>query len=381
MGDRPTVFISYARADEGWKNRLVKHLLVLERQGILQVWDDRRIRAGENWREEIRAAMDQASIAVLLVTVNFLNSDFIHENELPKLLDQRKKKGLTVVPVLIKPCAWRGFQWLEAIQMRPGGERAISGGSAHQIEKDFAAITEEIRRLARAAQMQTTAKLAQQRGPEGASRGRLSAKLSAIVLALVVGGTIIINSLLDSSIPTLSINDGGTEDASIVDATNFASSSPEPSESLASSSPEPSESSASSSPEPSESSASQNNKCLPPKRPCKEDKDCCYQFCCKGLCENPTVKKRNSESCKRGEECCSGCCNKKTLTCDPAGIKQKGESCDPGDCCESGYCCPRRCVLSAETKQENEPCKNGYECCSGYCCGGTCNPIKKPCSG
>ena len=53
---RPAVFISYSHLDEDWKDRLVSHLRVLEREGELDVWDDRRIGAGEDWRPEIEQA-------------------------------------------------------------------------------------------------------------------------------------------------------------------------------------------------------------------------------------------------------------------------------------------------------------------------------------
>ena len=63
---KPTVFISYSHKDEAWKDRVVTHLTVLQKQGMLDAWDDRRIRAGEDWYGEIQEAMDAASVAVLV---------------------------------------------------------------------------------------------------------------------------------------------------------------------------------------------------------------------------------------------------------------------------------------------------------------------------
>lgn len=62
----PTVFISYSHKDEDWKDRLVTHLGVLEEEGLLRTWNDRKIGAGDEWFEEIRKAMDTARVAVLL---------------------------------------------------------------------------------------------------------------------------------------------------------------------------------------------------------------------------------------------------------------------------------------------------------------------------
>jgi hypothetical protein len=392
MGDRPTVFVSYSRADQKWRDRLLKHLLVLERQGILQVWDDRRIGAGEDWREGIRAAMDEASIAVLLVTVNFLNSEFVQENEIPKLLDHRKERGLTVVPILVKPCPWEGFQWLEAIQMRPGGDRALSGGSAHQIEKDLAAITKEIRRLAMAAHMRATTKLAQQRAPEGASRRRLSAKLLAIVLALLVGGTIIINalqenndSLPDSSSRTSSIN-SGMEDgplASIDEAIDREIGGDGQDSGIEATQDSGIEATQDSGLEATQDSGLEairdsGPQCLNLESKCDKNEECCSRYCCGGKCERLKGGKRQAgQPCKDATECCSGnCCNGK---CARFGKIQTGP-CTPNECSCEGYCCNYRCVTEKEMRQRMGKCSKSSDCCSGNCCNGICVDRKQPCA-
>jgi HTH-type transcriptional regulator/antitoxin HigA len=86
---KPKVFISYSHADEKrWKNRLQKHLKVLERHGSLSFWDDRRIAAGQEWRAEIKAALDSADAAILLISTDFLGSNFINdEEELERITD------------------------------------------------------------------------------------------------------------------------------------------------------------------------------------------------------------------------------------------------------------------------------------------------------
>ena len=116
--DKPTVFISYSHKDEDWKDRLVTHLGVLEKQGLLDLWHDRRIGAGDDWYEEIQQAMDAARIAILLVSANFLNSDFVLKEEVPRFLQHRVEKGLRVFPVIIKPCDWGAVDWLRQMQAR-----------------------------------------------------------------------------------------------------------------------------------------------------------------------------------------------------------------------------------------------------------------------
>ncbi|MCP5103547.1 MAG: toll/interleukin-1 receptor domain-containing protein [bacterium] len=78
-----TVFISYSHKDEAWKERVVKHLDVLKMQGNIDAWDDRRIKAGEKWFQEIEKTLKEADAAVLLISPDFLTSAFILNQEVP----------------------------------------------------------------------------------------------------------------------------------------------------------------------------------------------------------------------------------------------------------------------------------------------------------
>ena len=90
----PSVFISYSQKDEEWKDRLVTHLGVLEQAGILDLWEDRRIEAGDDWKPEIEKAINKATVAILMISANFLTSKFILGEEVPKLLERREKEGV-----------------------------------------------------------------------------------------------------------------------------------------------------------------------------------------------------------------------------------------------------------------------------------------------
>ena len=127
MPDRPTVFISYSHKDEEWKDRLHPHLKALVLEGVIELWDDRKIDTGDEWYPEIQAAMARANAAICLISENYLSSDFIIKEEVPYLLTKRRDEGMFFYPVLISPCPWKRISWLKGIQMYPTDGRCIEG--------------------------------------------------------------------------------------------------------------------------------------------------------------------------------------------------------------------------------------------------------------
>ena len=123
---KPTVFISYSHKDEEWKDRLVTHLGVLEQVGRITIWDDRRIDAGADWYDEIKQVMERAAVTVCLISADYLASDFCVKEEIPYLLDRRARNGMTLIPVLLRPCLWKAVPWLTPIQMLPRDGKCVS---------------------------------------------------------------------------------------------------------------------------------------------------------------------------------------------------------------------------------------------------------------
>ena len=97
------LFISYSHKDEEWLVELKKWLSPLEKKDLIKIWDDKEIKAGEDWRNEIEKALNSAKAAVLLISQDFLTSEFITDIELPALLDAADKKGVKIFWIAVRP--------------------------------------------------------------------------------------------------------------------------------------------------------------------------------------------------------------------------------------------------------------------------------------
>lgn len=98
-----TVFLSYSHKDEKWADDLRKFLTPWIRDKRVEFWHDKRIQAGQDWQVEIDRALDEATVAVLLVTADFFDSDYVVKHELPKLLSRAAKSELRLMWVAVEP--------------------------------------------------------------------------------------------------------------------------------------------------------------------------------------------------------------------------------------------------------------------------------------
>ncbi len=143
------IFISYSHQDERWKDELKQQLQVLQLHAGFAVWDDRQIAVGDNWLPVIEQAIAQARIAVLLVSSDFLTSNFIVRQEIPKFLQRREQQGLCIVPVVVRPCAWKTVPWLASLQGATKDNKPLSAYAwgSYELEQAFSEITEKVHAL------------------------------------------------------------------------------------------------------------------------------------------------------------------------------------------------------------------------------------------
>jgi hypothetical protein len=145
---RPQIFMSYARKDKGLEGDLKEQLEVLERARGIKVWDDRKIRSGDEWSPKLELEINKSSVAILMITARFLNSSYIQETELPYMMSRRDIGKLEVVPVLTRACPWHEVRWLGALEMRPRDARPLAKMRPADREEAMATFASEVAEIA-----------------------------------------------------------------------------------------------------------------------------------------------------------------------------------------------------------------------------------------
>jgi len=143
-GIRPTIFIGYSHEDEKWKNLLLKQLSVLQQQDQYIIWTDREIGAGEDWYQTINDDLGRAQVALLLISVDFLASGFIFNNEVSMVLERQEKKGLRIIPIIVGDCAWEGVKWLARMEVRPRDGRSLRQLRRPRVDRELKDIVLEV---------------------------------------------------------------------------------------------------------------------------------------------------------------------------------------------------------------------------------------------
>ena len=111
MATQPTntieVFCSYSHRDEDLREELDKHIKILERRGVIAVWHDRKIGAGKEWKGEIDKHLESADVILLLISADFIASDFCYGIEMTRALERHDAGEACVIPVFIRPVNWK----------------------------------------------------------------------------------------------------------------------------------------------------------------------------------------------------------------------------------------------------------------------------------
>ena len=117
MSNAVKVFFSYSHKDEALRDELATHLSMMKRQGVIEAWHDREITAGSEWANAIDDNLELADIILLLVSANFLASDYCYDKEMTRAMERHETREARVIPIILKPADWNDapFSKLQAL--------------------------------------------------------------------------------------------------------------------------------------------------------------------------------------------------------------------------------------------------------------------------
>ena len=121
LASKPTtpirLFYSYSHNDEKLRNQLVSHLSILKREKVVLDWHDRMMGAGQEWKDQIDNELESAQIVLLLISPDFLASDYCYDIEMKRALERHERKEARVIPIILRPVDWKSapFGKLQAL--------------------------------------------------------------------------------------------------------------------------------------------------------------------------------------------------------------------------------------------------------------------------
>ncbi|MBW4500547.1 MAG: TIR domain-containing protein [Scytonema hyalinum WJT4-NPBG1] len=132
------VFFSYAHEDEKLRYQLENHLSLLKRQGVITGWHDRKIGAGQEWKNEIDTHLNTARIILLLISSAFIASDYCWDVEVKRAMERHEAKEARVIPVILKPVDWKRAPFSKLQALPKNGKPVIKWGNRDEAFENVA---------------------------------------------------------------------------------------------------------------------------------------------------------------------------------------------------------------------------------------------------
>jgi TIR domain. len=129
-------FFSYSHQDQALRNKLAAQLSSLQREGLIAHWHDRKITAGSDWAKEIDTHLNTAQIILLLVSADFIASDYCYEKETTRVLERHHAGKARVIPIILRYCDWQHSP-VGKLQALPTDGKLITGHDWHNEDEAF----------------------------------------------------------------------------------------------------------------------------------------------------------------------------------------------------------------------------------------------------
>lgn len=141
---KQSIFVSYAREDEQWARAVEKSLSMVARKTGARIWIDRMLATGDRWEATIYSQIEQATIAILLLSSDFLNSEFILKNELPRLLAERERRYLRLFPIMVRSCPYDLHDDLAQFQFFNDTSKPLASMEQWEVDEELTRLAHEL---------------------------------------------------------------------------------------------------------------------------------------------------------------------------------------------------------------------------------------------
>lgn len=136
------LFFSYSHKDEALRDELEVHLSMLKRQGLIESWHDRKILAGDELDGQIDAQLEVADVVLLLVSPDFLASNYCYDVEVRRAMERHEEGSARVIAVILRPCEWRQTLFAKLLVTPTDGRPVVKWPT---LDEAFLDVTNQIR--------------------------------------------------------------------------------------------------------------------------------------------------------------------------------------------------------------------------------------------
>ncbi len=119
------IFCCYTRKDRSLLHRLISHLAPLQRQELITIWADTDIGAGVEWERELEKHLNTSQIILLLISSDFMNSDYCYSTEMKRAMERHEQGEARVIPIFLRPTDWKGAPFVK-LQALPTDAKPVT---------------------------------------------------------------------------------------------------------------------------------------------------------------------------------------------------------------------------------------------------------------